>query len=164
MIKACENMNKEESFDMIIDKAENYKTYLGISKRIDKALELMKTVSTDTPCGKYEVMGDELYYIVSEPQMRKKEEGKFEAHKKYIDLQYMLRGGEYMVYSPLDKLKLDEVRPESEDCTFYTGEGVAVKADAGSFYMVFPQDAHMPGCYEDKPTGVKKAIFKIKVD
>lgn len=146
---------------MIIDKAKNYKIYLGMNKYFDKALELMANFDPETPCGTYDVAGEDLYYIVAEPEMGELEKGKFESHFKYIDLQYILRGGEWIKYTNLENVTPAERL--SEDCQLYTGDGAAIEIKPGEFWAAFPEDAHMPGKYVGKPTDLKKVIFKVKM-
>lgn len=146
---------------MIIDKAKNYKIYLGMNANFDRALELMANFDPETPCGTYGADGDDLYYIVSEPQMRSLEEGRFEAHFKYIDLQYIMRGGEWIKHANVADVKPAET--VGDDCRLYDGDGSAVKINPGDFWAAFPEDAHMPGCFKDAPTDLKKVIFKIKM-
>ena len=146
---------------MIIDKAKNYKTYLGMNENLDKALALMADFDPETPCGTYDVAGEDLFYIVTEPAMGELAKGRFEAHFKYIDLQYILRGGEWIKHANIADVAPAEL--VGDDCRLYDGEGSTVKINPGDFWVAFPEDAHMPGCYVGEPTGLKKVIFKVKM-
>ena len=146
---------------MIIDKAKNYKTYLGMNENFDKALSLMANFDPETPCGTYDVAGEDLYYIVAEPEMRELEKGRFEVHCKYIDLQYVLRGGEWIKHTNISAVTLAETI--GPDCRLCDGDGSTVKINPGDFWAAFPEDAHMPGCYVGEPTDLKKVIFKVKM-
>ena len=37
----------------------------------------------------------------------------------------------------------------------------AIRLEAGSFVVLFPQDAHAPGCHADEAAPVKKIVGKV---
>ena len=54
--------------------------------------------------GEYEIIGREVYAIVSEYVPKEEAECNFEAHRRYIDLQYLINGEERMGVTTLDKV------------------------------------------------------------
>ena len=77
---------------MIYDRIENIETYTAISERLAKGLRLLRTTDFSAmEAGKYEVDGTELYYMLQCYQS-KEQNDKPEAHKKYIDIQYIVEG------------------------------------------------------------------------
>ena len=79
---------------MIYDRIENIETYTAISERLAKGLRLLRTTDFSAmEAGKYEVDGTELYYMLQCYQS-KEQNDKPEAHKKYIDIQYIVEGEE----------------------------------------------------------------------
>ena len=95
-----------------------------------------------------------------------KTDGKWEAHRNYIDLQYVVRGAETMVYAAIDDAcDADEYNAE-KDLQFFGGasRSVAMTFREGDFALFFPQDVHMPGLKNDKTEGeILKLVFKIPV-
>jgi len=148
---------------MIIDKLENASLYYGISQKIAAALKYLKNADlTEFQNGKYEIEGDNIFVIVQEYNTKPLSEGKFEAHRKYIDIQYMIKGKEKMGYVSVDKLKPITQYDEEKDIIFFEGDGDFIAVDEGFFVIFHPQDAHMPGIEIEASQYVKKAVIKIK--
>lgn len=91
---------------------------------------------------------------------------KWEAHRNFIDLQYVVRGAETMVYASLGAaMDAGEYNAE-KDLQFFGGAEHAVSMDFrdGDFALFFPQDVHMPGLKNEETEGeVLKLVFKIPV-
>ena len=152
---------------MILDQLKNAKQYKGVHAGVDKALEAMKQYTSDNyPLGKVEIDGDNVFLLLNCYETRAKEEAKAEAHRKYIDVMYMVEGAETIYVKSVDRLKniTTEYTPEMEALLADTDEdATAVRLEAGSFVVLFPQDAHSPACDADGKHTVKKIIGKVKV-
>ena len=86
---------------MIIDRIENANLYKNIGERISKSFDYIKTTNLkNLPAGKYPIDGENIFALVSEYKTKLESEGKLEAHKKYIDVQYVLNGEELIGYFP----------------------------------------------------------------
>jgi YhcH/YjgK/YiaL family protein len=151
---------------MIADVLKNKQIYAPISSRIKTALEyIAKTDFTAMEPGRYELDGSNLFVLVQAYDSIPKEEGKWECHKKYIDIQYIAEGIEQIGCNNIDKMKITiEYNPE-KDIAFLSGEGDYVTFSKGSYGIFFPEDAHMPKiAVNNIPGKVKKAVAKIKID
>jgi len=149
---------------MIIDRLSNSNLYSGLGERINKAFDyLKKTDFSKTELGKYEIDGDNIFALVNEYNTKNENEGKLEAHKKYIDVQFVAKGSELMGYAPLGNQKVIDEYNEQNDITFYSGEKSFTQVDEGMFAIFFPTDVHLPGIKVDKKSYVKKVVIKVKV-
>jgi YhcH/YjgK/YiaL family protein len=147
---------------MIIDNIKNAEFYSGISENICTALDFIKNNDLSKyENGRYEIDGDKIYVLVQDYQTKPISEGRLEAHRKYIDIQYIIRGCERMGYAALDGVQPSTEYDEVKDLIFYEGCGDFVTAKQGDFLVFAPQDAHMPGIMAEKSSYVKKAVFKI---
>jgi YhcH/YjgK/YiaL family protein len=104
-----------------------------------------------------------MYALVQEYDSKLKEEGKWEAHRRYIDLQYVVKGVEGIGYANIHHLKQEEY-DTGKDFLPLQGEGDLVTVRNGSFVLLFPEDAHMPGMAIGTPVSVKKIVLKISVE
>jgi len=148
---------------MIIDKIENAKLYLGLSKELDIGLEyIMKTDINALANGKYELVGHNVYSIIQEYQTKPRHEGLLEAHKVYTDIQFIAKGEEKLGYANLNGLTPTQEYDEEKDIIFFNDNCDFVTAKAGYFVIFFPTDAHMPGIAVENPSNVKKAVIKVK--
>jgi YhcH/YjgK/YiaL family protein len=151
---------------MIADTLKNSFIYSPISEVFKTSFEFINSLNKDTPNGEYWI-AEGLKAIVMEYETMAEFQFGYEAHRKYIDIQYCLRGKERIKWTPLS----DELTPSIEydskhDRTFYTGKGENTFIDTGDgiFAIFFPEDAHAPQMYIDKPRYIKKVVVKVPVN
>lgn len=145
---------------MILDYLSNLKKYQAILPRFEQYEAMLAKVES-LENGKYEFNDVDFMNIV-DGQTEPIEEGKFEFHRNYLDIQIMLEGQEIMKWQNLHELTDDIAYDEKKDMGFMSGEGTTVTVKPGMFYIVFPEDAHMPGKHHDISNTYRKAVVKIK--
>jgi YhcH/YjgK/YiaL family protein len=149
---------------MIVDKLTNSHLYSNLGDRITKALAYLKqTDFFQKDLGRYDIDGDNIFALVNEYNTKDKSEGKLEAHKNYLDVQFVAKGKELMGFVPLENQKIIIPYNEQNDITFYEGEKSFTLVEEGMFAIFFPTDIHMPGIKVDKSEYVKKVVIKVKV-
>jgi YhcH/YjgK/YiaL family protein len=151
---------------MIVDKLENANLYAGISDKINAALEILKDPAiADKADGRYDVDGDNLYYMVQRYSTAPIEEGKIEAHKKYIDIQFVAAGCETIGYAPIAPLEIDVPYDEKGDVVFYKKHDLLsrVKVCRSMFCILFPGDGHIPGRACCGSSDVCKIVVKVRI-
>lgn len=149
---------------MLVDRLTNAASYRAIHPRIAAALDyLKKTDFTKVATGRQEIDGDRIFALVMHYDSRLKTGAEFEAHRKYIDVQYVFDGVESMGYAPIEALKVTKPFDETKDAEMLDGEGDFLTVRAGSFVIFWPQDAHMPGIATKAPAPVKKVVVKVMV-
>jgi YhcH/YjgK/YiaL family protein len=131
---------------------------------IHTAFEFLEGASVeDKAPGRYPIDGDRIYATVVQDRTRAVDTAQFEAHRKYIDLHYLIRGTELI--GSADASSLREVKPyvsESEASLYERPkEYKRLMLKPGDFTVFFPGQAHMPGCYVDKSEEIKKVVVKI---
>lgn len=89
------------------------------------------------------------------------EGARLEAHRRFLDIQYILEGGEVVGWAPTDALTPEGLFNEEKDVGMYTGESTAITVPAGYCYVVFPEDAHAPGKHLQTPNDYKKIVVKL---
>lgn len=151
---------------MIFDKISNAAKYKGISTGLDRALEyLQKEDFSKLQTGTYELDGDKMFAVCSEYETKDISEIRTEAHKKYIDVQYIVSGIEKMYTSEISGLKQLVEYDAYNDITFFENKPECeFTAKKGCFAVFFPWDAHIP-CVNDgnKSVKVKKVVVKVHV-
>ncbi len=150
---------------MIVDKIENAGLYKNISPLIAKGLEILASQDfSKIPQGKHTVDGDDIFYIVQGYKTSPVEQGKLEAHRKYIDIQFIAKGQELIGCTNIDSLECQTPYDQEKDIAFYKQpkDFTAVVLKEGMFCILFPQDAHMPGRKVNNPSEVLKIVVKIK--
>lgn len=151
---------------MIFDTRSNLSIYQGISPLFDLALHYLETTNLNAlEPGKYPIQGDSVFALIQAPETAKREERLWESHKRYIDIQYLITGNEWIGFQNTDSLTIKEPYHTERDIAFYhdNGKGFFVPLEPESFVVCFPQDAHMPLVCENTPEVIKKVVIKILI-
>ena len=150
---------------MIIDKLDNGTYYYGIGTRMQKALDYLKNTNlADLEPGKYQIENYEIYAMVFEYETKSIEGVLWEAHKQYIDIQYMIKGSEKMGYTNAENIVTTVEYDREKDILFGTASGDFLTVKEGIFVIFTPQDGHMPSISIEKSEKVKRAVVKVLVD
>jgi biofilm protein TabA len=151
---------------MIVDTLKNKDLYAGISPRLAAALEYLKTVKAKSFKEQtIELEGKDLYVMYQSYTTGTDKDKKYEAHKKYIDVQYVLEGEETIRMANIKGLETVDAYDKKKDAAFYANcPGTDVVLKAGDFTVLFPQDAHLPKLRVGKTAGlVKKLVVKVAI-
>ena len=149
---------------MILDHIKNSANYAITSPRVFQALEILrKTNFEELKDGTYLVDGNDFRYSVQSFDTKASNDTP-EAHRDYIDIQYVISGTERMGVGQVEDMALEvEARPES-DIWFYHGALDTVTVKPGMFAVFFPNDAHAPGISPVEGTNhVRKCVFKVHI-
>ena len=148
---------------MIIDHISNAGHYAALGPRFKQAFDFLRTTDLNAlEQGRYPLAGDALFALVQNYNTKAPSEGFWEAHRRYIDLQFVLQGTERIGYAPLHRMKL-ESHDEQRDLSVLHGEGDFLTLTDGCFMLLWPEDTHMPGLQTDRSGPVRKIVFKIAV-
>lgn len=148
---------------MIIDKIENASLYTNIHERIAEGLLYLQNVDIETlSLGKQEINGDLLYAISSEFTTKAKENNILEAHKKYLDIHYIIGGTEQIAITTLADQKINKEYNLEDDYMLFEGTTDTITLKKGMFAIFFPDDLHLPGIHTKKAETVKKIVVKVK--
>ena len=147
---------------MVYDKIDNIETYKGLSEDIYEGLKFLKNATPDLACGVHEI-NPRVKAIVSEYETKAVNENGYEAHRIFIDIQYLLKGAEKNCCLPIAKLKETKPYKDDIDTAFYKADIPAQEfvLGEGYFAVYYPQDGHMPCLCLNKPENVKKIVIKI---
>ena len=149
---------------MIIDHILHKERYTNISPELCDALDYLASEKhAHLAPGKYELNGEQLFCLVQNYMPKTIAEGKLEAHRRYIDVQYIVSGEEMIGYGDLGQLIPGEYN-DAKDFQSVVGNVDLVRVPAGFFMILFPNDVHMPGIQTDSSaTMVRKVVMKVKI-
>ncbi len=150
---------------MIFDQLKNAPLYFSLGERITKGLKyLMETDFNTVEPGTYEIDGENCYAIVQQYNTKPASSAKWESHKKYIDIQYLVSGKEKVGFTDSKKVIVIQEYQPNNDIVLYKGEGNFIIAEEGHFGIYFPHDIHMPQLALNIPREVKKVVVKVRTD
>jgi biofilm protein TabA len=151
---------------MIFDTLSQWRQYAPLSPRFAPAFEFLEKVTPASAVGRHEIAGDDIFAFVQKHQTKPYEERLYEAHRKYIDIQYMIRGREIVYWSPLAWLTEVTMPFDAEkDATLWKviPNGVPFQLNAGHFTILYPEDGHVPSCSWGEAAEVLKVVVKVRV-
>ncbi len=150
---------------MIYDSMDKLTQYKGLSRNLDAAIDYLGTHDVSTlPEGKHPVDGDRVIVQVMSYETKDLSAAKFEAHRRYMDIQFVLEGKEGCYMTPLAGLEPSGPFDGEKDLGFFHGEGGAFfPLTPGVFALFFPHDAHKPSCDLDGKRRNRKVVVKVAV-
>lgn len=151
---------------MVIDTLENAALYENLGPRFALGFQyLRETDFSQVAKGKYEIDGTNLIAIVNEYDTIDQLGEQMEAHKKYIDIQYIVSGEELIGHDLLQQQVPSKAYDEENDFWLFADTPTFFsKMRAGMFAIFFPTDLHMPNIRVQEATPVKKVVLKLRVD
>ena len=146
---------------MYIDKLENLGNYIKDQALKDAIENFLKNAAT-VEAGKHPIL-DGTFANVLEYTTKPFEAVKMEAHRKYLDLQYIVSGEETVLKQDLDDNEPINEYNEVKDVVHYSPKTYdrALLLE-GTFGIMFPEDLHQ--CIAvTSPAPLKKVVVKIPV-
>lgn len=149
---------------MILDKIENMQQYNGLSNLLNEGLKFIaETDFSNFEPGKVLLKDDLLFATVSEYATKPAAECKLEAHRKYIDIQFIVSGEENIGFSTLAGQTPSVPYNTEKDIVFFNEEVAYFTLTPGTFAIFFPSDLHQPCVAVDGALNVKKVVVKVAV-
>lgn len=147
---------------MIIDRFERLLNYRVILKNIDKALSKLEEISDWQEGKRYSFDGGFLFF--QKGQTKRLVDAQFEAHERYIDVQILLKGAEYVALEDLKNLRVTIPYDPEKDVAKYDGETKHfMKVEEGMVYVCFPWDAHQAVFHIEQPLSFTKVVIKLEI-
>lgn len=153
---------------MIYDKFSNARFYVGLSPLLAKAFALIAEGHDfdreADDCWRY-VDGEKLYYKVTDIRTEEPplDTYRYEFHKRYVDIHYLLSGREGIAVGDLSQMTPDGAFSFEKDCGFAKGKRVGLmNLRPGDFMICFPNDGHK--CWIGNGETIRKVLFKVSFD
>lgn len=154
---------------MIHDSIANAAAYAALHPRFAAAFAWLREHAASAEPGRHEVEGRDLFVNVDHTASHAFDPSKFELHRRYIDIQYLVEGEEDIWVGPPDAMAVAVPFDEAKDVSWHRHEGTAglhrVVMRPGDFLVLWPgAEAHQPAT---APAGaapggaIRKAIAKV---
>ena len=149
---------------MVFDKIVNLRLYEELNSLFEKAIDyLEETDFSELAPGRHTILGDNIFALYQEYETKNVEDCLLEGHRKYIDIQYVLEGEEFIGVASSANQTVRKPYNADHDIAFFEGDFSRVKLKAGNFAIFFPHDLHMPCLKVEKPAMVRKVVIKVRV-
>ena len=133
----------------------------ALRKGIDFLLRPDIPLLTD---GRVDIDGDRVFALVQRYETVMTDAPRFEYHRKYIDIQYIVSGEEAIGWAPAGRMVITEEYDEEKDICFGTvldGEMTLVYLKAGELAVLYPEDGHAPKLAAGRPSHIFKIVVKV---
>lgn len=163
---------------MILDVLSNWERYRCLNPRFAAAFEFLSRPESlklepaehgSQNSLRVPIQGDAVFALVQRYQPKAIKGAFWEAHRKYIDVQYVVEGAELMLWAPLASMTIMNAYDDARDFTRLAPKACdetsrSLCVAAGMFTIFLPDDAHAPGLAIDGAAGeVKKIVVKVAV-
>lgn len=149
---------------MIVTDLRNADIYGAIHPNIARGIAYLRgTDWQEKAPGRYDVDGDNVYAMIQEYETIRMEEGRWEAHQVYTDIQYIVQGAELMGCGDIQTFVPRTNYDAATDMSFFEGHANFLDMRAGMLAIFFPTDVHMPKIQIALPQQVKKIVLKVRV-
>jgi len=146
-----------------IDKVEFAKEYHAHTLWWDKAFAYIKNTDlASLEPGDHPIVGEDVFARITNGPLKNIDSSKWEAHKNYIDIHYVITGREKIGIGSLSSATIIEPYNSKRDISFYNGKGKYYIAEPGTFFIAFPKHIHRPGLEVDGKGTEKKLVIKIR--
>lgn len=148
---------------MILDSLTRFDSYTGVHPLFGAVRDFLAEQDvTQLTTGRHD-LAHGIFALVSDYRTKPLSETFIEAHRKYIDIQILVRGAEQIGICDISNCQ-ELPYDESNDFLKLQGKTDLVTLHAGSFAVFFPHDGHMPQvAVKGEPAEVKKIVVKVPV-
>lgn len=148
---------------MIIDSFDKIEKYKVLLPHLEDGLKAMQKANVSEK-GRYEFAGG--YFMVQIGCTNPLEQGSFEAHRRFIDVQILLEGSEEIAWAPYESLEICELYNAETDKERLQGERRhCMLIEKGMFWCAFPWDAHKAISHTgEKEHYYRKIVMKLPVE
>jgi YhcH/YjgK/YiaL family protein len=148
---------------MIFSSLSQSSRYAAMHPLFPRAFDYIRNTNLQALApGHYPIVGDDLFAIVEYVLGRTREAAKLEAHRRYIDIQLVLKGVDEMGWKPLADCgnPMSDYSVEKDIRFFRDAPASWIATPPDHFCIFFPEDAHAPLVATGE---IRKVIFKIAV-
>jgi YhcH/YjgK/YiaL family protein len=152
--------------DILTDDLQNWEKHRNLQAMADAFRFLARPDLRTLETGRHDIQGNDIYALIQRSESRPIESAEFEAHRLYLDIQYLISGDEYIAVTPQQGLKVSKPYDESKDIEFYLRPAKYEKIvmRPGRFVVLYPRDAHLPNCHPDRPGPLHKVVVKVRLE
>ncbi len=154
---------------MIVTDLDNLPRQVAMTDGMAKAIAFLRAAQGRTlDDGRVDLDGERVFALIqSYATLDPAQTPVFEAHRKYLDVQYIAAGEEVIGWAPLDRVSVTQPYTEAGDALLGTvaeADLTRVLVPAGYLAVLWPPDAHAPKLSAAAPSAVKKIVVKVAVD
>ncbi len=148
---------------MIVDALSLATPVYQLPERLARGLDFLRTTDARAlALGRHDIDGDRLFALVHEYTTKPPDQCVWEAHRRYIDVQFLVSGDERMGYAALSQVREREPYDSARDVAFFEPGSEFITIREGMFAIFGPEDVHSPSHHPTgSPAQVRKVVVKV---
>jgi len=150
---------------MIVTDIEHLDRQVSLTAALRKAIDFLRRPDLHLlPDGRVDIVGDDVFALVQRYETTVTDAPKFESHRKYIDIQFIVSGVEVVGWIPAGRMTITQAYDIDKDICFGTaqkGEVTPICLHAGQLAVLYPEDGHAPKMAAGSPSEVVKIVVKV---
>ncbi len=152
---------------MIVTDLKHIDHQVSMTPALNRAMDFLRRQDLHNLAdGKVGIDGDCVFALVQRYETLMAAAPKFEYHRRYIDVQYIVSGEEVIGWSPMDMMAITEAYDADKDIGFGTvikDKWTPLLLQAGQLAVLYPEDGHAPKLAAHAPSIVTKIVVKVAV-
>ncbi len=148
---------------MILDRLEQAQRYAAINEDFSKAFAFLRQDNlVELEAGRHEISGEDVYAIVVKGPGSGRSKSKMEAHREYVDIQYIASGTDEMGWKNRQLCSdiLSDYDAEDDGESFKDEPSTWMTIRTGELVIFFPEDVHAPGAGEGE---LCRIVVKVRM-
>lgn len=153
---------------MVVTDIKHVEQQVQLTDALKKGIDFLKRPDIQLLAdGRIDIDGDRVFAIAQRYDTVATDAPRFECHRKYIDIQYIVTGSEVIGWTPAELMEITEEYDINKDICFGTAKGdkyssVYLKED--QLAVLYPEDGHAPKIAYGRPSSVFKIVIKVAVN
>ncbi len=153
---------------MIVVDLKNLRDQVVLTPNMEKAVAFLEQSGQDNLAeGRVTVDGENVYVEVQTYDTIEGEISVLEAHRTYIDIQYVVEGEEIIGWASIDEVTETKAYGD-DDHDYLLGTAAPdrvtqVRLKAGQLAVLYPVDAHAPRRAAGTSSAVRKLVVKVAI-
>ncbi len=168
IIARVANRLLERGKKMIVTDLKQIDHQACITTALKKAIDFLRRPDIGNMAdGRMDIDGERVFALVQRYGTIITDVPKFEYHRKYIDIQYIVSGEEIIGWAPADSMVITEEYDGDKDICFGTvpvSEMTSIHLKGGQLAVLYPEDGHAPKLAAGRPSLVFKIVVKVAAD
>ena len=152
---------------MIVSDLKHIGRQAALSPGLQKAIDFLQSPHLHAlPDGRVEIDSERVFALVQRFATKWVASPKFESHRKYIDIQFIVSGEEIIGWAPAELMEITTAYEADKDICFGTvpkGQWTPVHLQAGRMAILYPEDGHAPKMALRNSSTVMKIVVKVGI-
>ena len=152
---------------MVVADIEHIGYQVSMTSVLKGAIDFLRRPDIhDLTDGRVDIDGQHLFALVQRYETIMADIPRFEYHRKYIDVQYIVSGEEIIGWVPAGRMAVTEAYDIEKDICFGIapkGEITPLYLQTGELAVLYPEDGHAPKLAAGAPARVTKIVVKVAV-